>query len=278
MEAFDRKMKTRIIAAFALIIPLLVFVIWLPKVCGAILCGLAAAIGAWELLSSTGFVKHSRLVAYAVVSGFAVSIWSFAGQQQAWFTLLVLTVFCAYFGEMMASHVKLTFDKIAICLVAALVLPYLLSSLIRIFCMRLGRHYVVIPFVMASLPDSGAYFAGKFFGKHKLAPVISPKKTVEGVIGGTVAGILGMMIYAFILDFGFGMDVNYLYVVLYGIVGAGGSVMGDLSFSVIKRQTGIKDYGNLIPGHGGVLDRLDSIMVVGPMAEVLLLLLPLAVK
>ena len=90
--------------------------------------------------------------------------------------------------------------------------------------------------------------------------------------------ILGMMIYAFILDLAFGMEVNYLFAVIYGIAAAGGSVMGDLSFSVIKRQTGIKDYGNLIPGHGGVLDRLDSMMVVGPLAEVLLLLLPLAVK
>jgi phosphatidate cytidylyltransferase len=271
-------MKTRIIASFALLIPLIIMVLFLPKVIAAVVCGVVAAIGAWELLRPTGFVTHPRLIAYAAVSAFAMSIWSFAGQQQAWLTLLVLTVFCAYFGEMMASHVKLTFEKIAFCLVAALVIPYLLSSLVRIHGMRLGRHYIVIPFIMAFLPDSGAYFAGKFFGKHKLAPVISPKKTIEGVMGGTAAGMLGMVLYAFILDVAFGMEVNYLFAVIYGIAAAGGSVMGDLSFSVIKRQTGIKDYGNLIPGHGGVLDRLDSIMVVGPLAEVLLLLLPLAVK
>ena len=148
----------------------------------------------------------------------------------------------------------------------------------RIHALRLGRYYIFIPFIMAFLPDTGAYFAGKFFGKHKLAPVISPKKTIEGVFGGTAAGILGMMLYAFVMDFAFGMEVNYLWAVVHGVVSAGGSVMGDLSFSVIKRQTGIKDYGNLIPGHGGVLDRLDSMMVVGPLAEALLLLLPLAVK
>ena len=72
--------------------------------------------------------------------------------------------------------------------------------------------------------------------------------------------------------------MNYLYAIVYGIAAAGVSVFGDLCFSVIKRQTGIKDYGNLIPGHGGVLDRLDSMMVVGPLAEVLILLLPLAIK
>ena len=271
-------MKTRIIAAFAMLIPLLIVVLALPKVWAAILCGAVAAIAAWELLTSTGFVRHTRLVAYACVSAFLMSIWSFAGAQQAWFTLLVVAVFAAYFGEMMASHVHLTFDKIAMCLVAALVIPYLLTSLVRIHALRLGRHYIMIPFIMAFLPDSGAYFAGRFFGKHKLAPVISPKKTIEGVIGGAAAGILGMMLYALVMDLGFRMEVNYLYAIVYGIAAAVGSVFGDLCFSVLKRQTGIKDYGNLIPGHGGVLDRLDSMMVVGPLAEALILLLPLALN
>ena len=277
LEALDL-MKTRIIAAVALLIPLLIVVLALPKVWAALICGAAAAIGAYELLHSTGHVKHPRLVAYAMVSAFLMSVWGWAGQSQAWFSLLVTGVFCAYFGEMMASHVKLTFDKIAMCLVAALIVPYLLTSLVRIHSLRLGRYYIIIPFIMAFLPDTGAYFAGKFFGRHKLAPVISPKKTIEGVVGGAIAGILGMMLYALVMDLAFGMEVNYLYAVIYGVAAAGGSVFGDLSFSVIKRQTGIKDYGNLIPGHGGVLDRLDSMMVVGPLAETLVLLLPLAVN
>ena len=271
-------MKTRVIAAVAMLVPLLIVVLALPKVWAAIVCGIIAAVGAYELLHQTGLVKHPRLVAYAAVSAFLMSIWSYAGQSQAWGTLLVVAVFCAYFGEMMASHVKLTFDKIAMCLVAALIVPYLLTSLVRIHALRLGRHYIIIPFIMAFFPDSGAYFAGRFFGKHKLAPVISPKKTIEGVIGGAAAGIVGMVLYTLVMDLAFGMEVNYIYAIVYGIAAAGGSVMGDLSFSVIKRQTGIKDYGNLIPGHGGVLDRLDSMMVVGPLAEALILLIPLAVN
>ncbi len=133
----------------------------------------------------------------------------------------------------------------------------------------------MVPFVLAFLPDSGAYFVGRFFGKHKLAPVISPNKTVEGMIGGVLAGIAGMVIFGLVMQFGFGFRVNYLYAVLYGAVGALGAVIGDLSFSAIKRQTGIKDYGNLIPGHGGVLDRFDSMTVVAPLTEALLLLLPM---
>ncbi len=87
-----------------------------------------------------------------------------------------------------------------------------------------------------------------------------------------------MLVYALILSTCFDMQVNYLYAVIYGIASAVGSVFGDLCFSVIKRQTGIKDYGKLIPGHGGILDRFDSMMVVAPLAEILLTLLPIAVK
>ena len=125
--------------------------------------------------------------------------------------------------------------------------------------------------------DTCAYFAGRAFGKHKLAPVISPHKTVEGVVGGVLGATLGMLIFCLVMQLGFKMQVNYLYAVLYGVVGSLGAVFGDLCFSVIKRQTGIKDYGNLIPGHGGVLDRFDSMMIVGPLSELLLLLLPVAV-
>ena len=271
-------MKTRILAAAALLPLLLITVRALPKVITAIVFGLAGALAAYELLYATRLVTHPRLVIYAAVSAFAMAIWSFAGRSQAWGTLLVVVVFAAYFGEMMSSHVKLTFDKIAMCLVAALVVPYLLTSLVRIHSLRLGRHYIIIPFVMAFMPDTGAYFAGRFFGKHKLAPVISPKKTIEGVFGGAISAVLGMLIYGAILDVFFHLEVNYIFAGIYGLLSAAGSVFGDLCFSVIKRQTGIKDYGNLIPGHGGILDRFDSMMVVGPLAEALLLLIPLAVN
>ena len=171
-------MKTRVLAAVALLPLLFICIFFLPKVCTAIVFGLAGSIGAYELLMATGHVKHPRLVLYAAISAFLMSIWSWSGQNQGWFSLLVVAVFATYFGEMMANHIKLTFDKIAMCLVAALIVPYLLTSLVRVLGMRLGRYYIIVPFLMAFLPDTGAYFAGRAFGKHKLAPVISPKKTI----------------------------------------------------------------------------------------------------
>ena len=116
------------------------------------------------------------------------------------------------------------------------------------------------------------------FGKHKLAPTISPKKTVEGVVGGVIGAVVGMVLYCLILQIFFQFRVNYILAICYGVLGSFAGVFGDLCFSVIKRQKGIKDYGNLMPGHGGVLDRFDSMMIIGPLTEVLLLLLPVAVK
>ena len=272
-------MKTRIISGVALVVLGLILLLVLPTWVTAVVTGLGVAVAAYELLYQTGLMRHPRLVVYAMVSGFSVSIWTWAGRDRAWGLLILLALYTALFAELMASHIKLSLEKISLCFVAGWVIPYLFSSIVSILCMpKMGRFYVLLPILMAVVPDSGAYFAGKFFGKHKLAPVISPKKTIEGAIGGVAAGILGMLLYCLVLWLGFGLTVNFGYAAIYGLVGSLASILGDLSFSVIKRQTGIKDYGNLIPGHGGVLDRFDSWCVVAPLCEALLLIIPVAVR
>ena len=271
-------MKTRVITAAVLVPVLLLLLMAAPTVVTAIVWGLLMAIAVYELLYCTGLVREARLVVYAAVMAFGIVIWSHFGAVHA-FALFGLMIFAGVlFAEMMISHVKITFEKICMCMVAGCVMPFLLSSLIRILVMnRIGRYLVLIPFIVAFLSDSGAYFAGRFFGRHKLAPVISQNKTVEGAIGGVIAAIAGMIIYCLVLHLGFNLRVNYFYAIIYGLLGSCAGVFGDLCFSIIKRQTGIKDYGNLIPGHGGVLDRFDSMMMVGPLMEALLILIPLAV-
>lgn len=271
-------MKTRVIAAVALLPLLLIVILVLPEIFTAILAGLMMSIAAYELLYGTGLVRHSRLIVYSMLMAFLVALWSYFGAQQKYALNGVILFWVALFSEMMASHVKLNFDKTAMCIVAGLLIPYVFTSLVRIHNMVSGRFLILIPFVLAFLSDTGAYFAGRAFGQHKLAPVISPHKTIEGVFGGVLAAMLGMLLYCFILQVGFKFRVNYGFALVYGLLGSLGGVFGDLSFSVIKRQTGIKDYGNLIPGHGGILDRFDSMMIVGPLTEALLLLLPVVVK
>lgn len=269
-------MKTRVLSAVALLPLLLVIVLVLPAWATAALFGAAAAVAAYELLYRTGLVKNLRLVAYAMVMAVLVSFWSLR-QDRNLAALGVLLYLMLLFGEMLLAHTKLRFEKICLCLAAGLLLPYLLTALVRIRAMYTGADYILIAFVIAFTADSGAYFVGRALGKHKLAPVISPNKTVEGAVGGILCAIGFMELYGLILDKAFGFDVIYWYGILYGLFGALASILGDLSFSVIKRQMGIKDYGNLIPGHGGILDRFDSMMLVAPLVEILLRMLTFAV-
>ena len=271
-------MKTRVITAVVLLPLLLLIVLAAPKIYTAILFAVMAAIAAYELLAGTGLVKETRLFIYSAVSAFWCVLWCGLGISYAWLLLGILVYWVAIFSEMMLSELKLGSEKAALCFVAGTIVPILFGAIVRLHNTENGRFYILIPFVLAFLSDTGAYFAGLRFGKHKLAPVISPKKTVEGVVGGVTGAILGMIIYCLVLQLGFGFEVNYIYAVLYGALGSAAGVFGDLCFSVIKRQTGIKDYGNLFPGHGGILDRFDSNIVVAPLVEILMLLLPVAVR
>ena len=260
-------MKVRVIAGVVLLPLLLLLVLFAPKVCTAILFGLMSAIGAYELLRGTGLVKELRLNIYSMVMALWTCLWCGLGISHGWLLLAGLLFWVLLFAEMMLSGMKLPFQKIGLCLVAGIVLPLLLGSLVRIHADNFGKFHIFIPFILAFLSDTGAYFAGYFFGKHKLAPVISPKKTI--------GAMLGMVIYCLVIQLCFKqLQVHYLFALIYGLLGSLAAVFGDLCFSVIKRQTGIKDYGNLIPGHGGILDRFDSMMLVGPLAEVMILLIP----
>ena len=128
---------------------------------------------------------------------------------------------------------------------------------------------VLLPLLAAWGADTCALFAGMFFGRHKLAPVVSPKKTVEGAVGGVIGGAVLVLIAALIMNSTLKLGLPLWAAVVLGAVGAVLGEIGDLSFSIIKRQTGIKDYGHIFPGHGGVLDRFDSVIFVAPFAEFL---------
>ena len=269
-------MKTRVIAAVVLIPVLLLLALVAPEWLGALAMSFLLSIGTYEMLYRTGLVRHSRMILYAMAMAFAVSIWSYLGAMQAYLMLLLLVYLVLLFSEMMMDHVKVRIEMLGLCFLGGFIVPYLLSALIRILTMGIGRYVILIPFTVAFASDGGAYFVGLKFGKHKLAPVVSPNKTIEGALGGIVAAMLAMLVYALVLDLiPGGFIVNYALALLYGLVGSVSGMFGDLCFSVIKRQTGIKDYGHLIPGHGGVLDRFDSLMTVAPLMEALLLLAPM---
>lgn len=123
--------------------------------------------------------------------------------------------------------------------------------------------------------DIGGYFGGRFFGKRKLCPKISPKKTVEGVIGGFVLSLICFMLVGLLIEGAFNKEISYISLAVISIMSTPISIIGDLTFSVIKRESGIKDYGKLIPGHGGILDRFDGVAFTLPIVFVIDKFLPI---
>lgn len=280
-------MGIRILAAAVGIPALLVIVLLLPPVATAVLFAAAAAVAAYEMLWRTGILRHRNILAYTAVAAAANVMLSWLGSagivspQTLWVIVLaaLFVYFTALFCELLAAHTAVDFRALCVALFSGFVYPFLLGALVRLRCMDGGEFYIITAFLLSMVADSGAYFVGRAFGKHKLAPIVSPKKTVEGVIGGVAANVAVMALYTLLLNRCFGFSqVNYLYAAIYGVLGAAASVLGDLTLSVVKRQVGLKDYGNLIPGHGGILDRFDSTMLVAPLTELLILLIPFAVR
>lgn len=271
-------MMTRILVAVIGLPVLLAVLFLLPPIATVLMLCAMSALAVYELLYRTKLVQNIYLIAVSAFMSVAVCVWSYFGCPWMFALMGIWVYFMAVFAAVLKSHGKLPFAEVCISAFSCIVIPLLWSSLARILVMDFGRYYILVPLVLAFSADSGAYFVGVFFGKHKMAPIISPKKTWEGFAGGVACAMLIMFAYTLVLEHAFSVEVNYVAAVVYGALGSVTSVVGDLIFSVVKRQTGIKDYGNLLPGHGGVLDRFDSMCLVAPMVESLLLVFPLIVS
>lgn len=148
--------------------------------------------------------------------------------------------------------------------------PLTLLALFRVQFGIFGAGYILLSLGFAWLSDTGGYFAGRAFGKHKLYEAVSPKKTVEGAIGGLVAVVL----WAILGHFWFAKSIGLAHVIVLAIVAGFLGQMGDLGESLIKRSTGIKDSGHILPGHGGILDRVDALLVTSAIVYLDTLWLP----
>ncbi len=150
----------------------------------------------------------------------------------------------------------------------------MISYMFQIRMQENGAFLVWLVFISSWGCDTCAYCAGMLFGKHKMAPVLSPKKSIEGAVGGVIGAALIGVIYALIFRTHLTVFTNpVLALAVIGALGGLISMVGDLTASAIKRHYGIKDYGTLIPGHGGILDRFDSVIITGPLVFYLIQLL-----
>lgn len=154
---------------------------------------------------------------------------------------------------------------------AGMVTIFVTSAILSIAVIheRFRMYAVLLPFIIAWLTDTGAYFTGYFFGKHKLVPKMSPKKTVEGAVGGVVFAIIATAVFGIIIYGNYSAGF-ILKLALIGGVGSVISQVGDLAASCIKRDYDKKDYGSILPGHGGLMDRFDSVLFAAPYALLVL--------
>lgn len=267
-------MKTRVAFGVGGFIFVLLALYVLPAVVLEILLAALCLLATFEVLYPTKLV-HNRLqilLSLLVSLGVAVGHSSLLSLDLTDVLQgLVFVMLIGSFAIELKFHDSMNVSQIAWGFFGALVVPYLMLSLLRIFQMNYhhGPVIVLLPLLAAWGADTCALFAGMFFGKHKLAPVVSPKKTVEGAVGGVIGGALLVILASVLMNTFLDLDMPIWAAALLGGLGAVLGEIGDLSFSVIKRQAGIKDYGHIFPGHGGVLDRFDSVLFVAPFAEIL---------
>ena len=186
------------------------------------------------------------------------------------FLFLLYMAFAAVFvrGKLEVRDIAVAFMA-----VVYIVGSYVSFALLRY--MECGFYLFLLPLVIAWGCDISAYFVGTLCGKHKLIPEVSPKKTVEGSIGGIVASVGLTMLYGLIVSLlDKGVEPNYISLAIMGFVLSIVSQLGDLWASIIKRQYGVKDYGNVFPGHGGAIDRFDSVLSICTLLMLFALIFP----
>jgi phosphatidate cytidylyltransferase len=276
-------MKQRSITSVVILAFMLIALLLSKYIVYSVVIALLALTASFEVFRVMGMEKRFVIVfpayIFAVIFptlAYFVRVESINGflliLSAAMFVYLLLLMAASVFSK---GHVKFTSIAEVFSTTAYITVSFTSLSLIRYLDRGIGAYAVVLVFMVAWVCDVFAYAVGMLFGKHKLIPEISPKKTVEGSIGGIVFSALACIVYGLLLEtFVDGMTVNYLLLGLIGAILSVVSQLGDLVASMIKREYGVKDYGKLFPGHGGVMDRFDSVIAVSTILLIICMAFP----
>ena len=276
-------MKNRVLTSVAIFISLMLLIIFSEFIFYSVALGLLAVVAAYEMFRVIGLQKKLILTvpAYFIVISFPIVAYFLESSGELRFLLVFAACLFVYLMWLMCVSVfsrgSIPFSKISEVFVAVTYVSISLTSLslIRYMNSEFGLFTVLLVFIIAWVSDIFAFAVGSLIGKHKLIPEVSPKKTVEGAIGGIVFSIIACVLYGLLIDiFVEEAKVYYLVLSVFGLVLSVVSQIGDLIASVIKREYGIKDYGKIFPGHGGVMDRFDSVFAVSTIMMILCIIFP----
>ncbi|MCL2109476.1 MAG: phosphatidate cytidylyltransferase [Oscillospiraceae bacterium] len=264
-------LRRTISAAVAAVIAIVVLILDITPLY-IIIVSLLSVAAVYELLVATKYIKQkkSSIIGLVFVSVVPVIFVNETLRDN------LPTISCAFlfllFAVMIFTHEKVSFEAIALIAFVSICVPLSLSCLLFMVLLEPhGMFLLIFSLTAIFMGDAGAYFTGTFIGKHKMAPSISPKKTWEGFFGGLffsgLTGLCAPFVYEFVYLNFIGdavIETNKFFFIIMAILCSALGVMGDLSASLVKRQCAVKDFGNIMPGHGGVLDRFDSVLFAIP--------------
>lgn len=253
--------KTRLLSGILLVIIALITIILGGDVLFATILAISL-IGMTEIYKILdinkkllGYVGYIAAIVYFALIRFELTQW--VVMLAIAFLIALMVVYVFTYPTYRSEHIMLGFFGL-------FYVAFMLSYVYQIRMLEQGKFLVWLVFLCSWGCDTSAYCVGVTMGKHKLAPVLSPKKSVEGAVGGVVGAVLLGVLYAVLINKFAGAEANVILYATICAVGAVISQVGDLVASAIKRNHGIKDYGKLIPGHGGILDRFDSVIITAP--------------
>lgn len=277
-------MKQRIITAVVGLAIFFAVLTWYHTVIINISVAAIIFLALYEIFHVIGVWENKLLSATCMLFGCLLPFLS-AQQRTQWLPYCGAIFAVALFGILLFYHKTLNYSKVASAFAATFVISYTTSTLIWLREISEtaveGIYYTLLVFGLAWLTDTGAYLFGVTMGKHKMAPEISPKKTVEGAVGGVVFCIATVFLLSCLYQWictgiwDIHLETNYLLLLFLTPVASLVSMLGDLSASLVKRQCGVKDYGSLMPGHGGIVDRFDSVFFVAPLLFLFIRLFPI---
>ena len=276
-------MKQRLISAVVGLLAVLLILLGFRNVSFLFVISALSVLGVFELLDAGKITREKPLLVLACLASAAIPF----STHHAVFSHEEIGLMCYVFLlllYLLVRHEKIHISEICYTLSVSVLVPFAFSTMIfmRDQYPQDGLFYLCLILLGAWMADAGAYFVGTFLGKHKLCPKISPNKTIEGAAGALVVDVISFLaagaVYQFVtMGLGDG-QLSYGNLAVIGLLSAVVSILGDLTASVIKRQSHIKDYGKIIPGHGGIMDRCDSLLFVAPFFCLIIRYLPIVVR